>query len=289
MADQYFHPFQECSALQVRDQNIFRQEHSALKVRDHNIFRQDMPNYSKKQTPSICKPLPRVSMPSYDTTWSLPLYRDTSLVSKPTSNIPQWDTPCDHEDDAICNGYLDEDDSSCDGYLDLAEDFIPPRHDFSRNPRPKKEAPKTTPIEERTPLPEGFVHLHDMDVACGRGAPTMVHPGNQAYRKLIQKYEASYLCAKRSDKPVLATKVMETLKLRAVRFLRRERNHTGMGWIMLDENKIYEKVCQSLREGAPELRRKMLASDARKRAERPLPFMEPLDDQENRSPGIYSV
>jgi hypothetical protein len=250
------------------------EERSALKVRDQNIFCQVVSNYPKKQTPILFEQIQRVSMPSYDTTWSLPLYRNISLLSKPSSYDPRWDT-------------TNEDDSNCDGYIDLPEDFIPPRHDFSRKPR-RKEAPKPAPTEE-TPLPDGLVHLHDMDVVCGRGAPTLVHPGNQAYRNVIQKYAASYLCAKRSDKPVIATKVMETMKIRAVRFVRRERHHTGLGWIVLNDNKVYEKVCQSLREGAPELRRKMLASDSRKRAERLLPFTEPLHDQENRSPTIYSV
>lgn len=254
------------------------EECSALRVRDQNIFRPDASIRLKKQTPTFYKPLPRVSMPSYDSTLSIqPLYRDTTLLSKPTSCDPCWE--------------MNEGDSNCDGYLDLPDDFIPPRHGFSTSPR-RKEVPRTnTPKIEQPPLPDGFVHLDDMDVVCGRGAPTVVHPGNQAYRTLVQKYEASYLCAKRSDKPVIATKVMETMKLRGVRFVRRERDHAGLlGWIVLDDNKIYEKVCQSLREGAPELRRKMLASDAKKRADQLPAYTEPQDDdQENCFPSIYSL
>lgn len=114
----------------------------------------------------------------------------------------------------------------------------------------------------------------------------MVHPGNHVYRALIRKHETAYLCAKRSDKPVIATQVMETLKGRGVRFVRRERHpKSGLGWVELEENKVYEKVCQSLREGAPELRRKVLAADARKRVISPeKQCVEVSQDQENQSP-----
>jgi ABC-type ATPase with predicted acetyltransferase domain len=114
----------------------------------------------------------------------------------------------------------------------------------------------------------------------------MLHPGNQAYRSLIQKHETDYLWAKRSDKPVIAMQIMETLKRQDVRFVRKEGN--SRGWLVLDENKIYEKVCQSLREGAPELRRKILASDARKKVGQSKSWAGSLDvDQENNAPILY--
>ena len=251
-----------CTPFKARDQNVFRQVHS--RYPDVN---------PKKATPNIYRHQYQVSMSTHDATWNAPLYRDVSLVSSTPCYDPRSWEPRDL-------------DSICDAFLDLPEDFIPPRHGFPRNP-PRGEIPKTAPVDDESPLPDGFVHLQDMDVVCGRGAPTQVHPGNQAYRNLIQKYEASYLCAKRSDKPVIAIKVMETMKLRGVRFVRRDRHPFGLGWIVLDEDKIYDKVCQSLRDGAPELRRKLLATDAKKRAEQPLQYMKPqYKDQENCTPGI---
>jgi len=178
-----------------------------------------------------------------------------------------------------------DENGSCDnGILELPEDFIPPRHLFvhakgSIDPKPPK------PVEQvQEELPEGFVHLRDKDIVCGRGAPTMLHPGNQAYRALIQKHETDYLWAKRSDKPVIAMQIMEALKREDVRFVRKEGN--SRGWVILEESKIYEKVCQSLREGAPELRRKILASDVRKKVEQSHAWTAARrgSDQENNTP-----
>ena len=84
------------------------------------------------------------------------------------------------------------------------------------------------------------------------------HPGNHAYRELIKQYETAYLCAKRNDKPEIAMKVLEVLKERNVRFVKREKEDCGMIWVEISEKRAYEKVCQSLRDGAPELRRRMM-------------------------------
>lgn len=118
----------------------------------------------------------------------------------------------------------------------------------------------------------------------------MTQPGNQAYRELISEHETAYLCAKRTDKPVIATKVMKILQSKDVCFVRRERHpKLGLGWVKLDESKIYEKVCQSLREGAPELRRKVLAADAYKSIKSTRQKTEARHDQENCYPGAFCV
>ncbi len=253
MTSLYFGAFQERSALQVRDQNIFRQDVYGKQYEERPDIYKPPKHYSSDLMP--------VSYPKASRNRSS--CSNPAFVSASASYEPCWD---------------DNDEWNRDGFLDLPEDFIPPRHGFLRRAR-KDDVPKV-PAEE-IHLPNGFVHLREHDVVCGRGAPTLVHPGNQAYRTLIQQHEKSYLCAKRADKPIIATEVIETLNNRKVKFVRRERNSSGSGWVALDEKKVYEKVCQSLREGAPELRRKILASDARSTPERPKAMTQSHHDREN--------
>ena len=255
-------------------------ERSVFQERDQNIFREQNPeslyfHHEKKQETNMFDAMMNENISwrssSSNSVWALPLYRDTSLLAVPTPRDETW-------------WDIDEEQPSSDGFLDLPEDFIPPKHNFARNSRDERLAKELSVEEEDTTiLPEGFVQLRDLDIVCGRGSPSMAHPGNQAYRALIRKHETGYLCARRSEKPVIATQVMEKLRLRGMRFVRRDYHPAGMGWVELDENKVYEKVCQSLREGAPEMRRKMLASDAKDRAQKQLLDLHQFN-QENRSP-----
>jgi hypothetical protein len=100
--------------------------------------------------------------------------------------------------------------------------------------------------------------LHEFDVLCGRGAPTLYHIGNQAFRDLVQEHQTIYLCSKRSDKPAIAWEIYDIVTSRGGRFVKRNkaRNRDGssFAWEILTETQAYEKVCQSLREGAPALR-----------------------------------
>jgi hypothetical protein len=253
----------ERAVLYPRDQNIFRDSSTAFQGTRGDKGFERPPSFAVENhvMKSMKEPLP---------SWTQPIeYRpDGTFCPSPLYDV----------------SWIEEDNGSCaDGFVELPEDFIPPRHHFvnKKGGNPPKRS-ETHRVKEA--LPEGFVHLRDMDVVCGRGAPTMLHPGNQAYRNLIQKHETDYLCAKRSDKPVIATQIMETLKRQGIRFVRKEGN--ARGWIALDETKIYEKVCQSLREGAPELRRKMLASHVRiKGDEKPQSWAGRLEiDQENCAP-----
>jgi len=102
--------------------------------------------------------------------------------------------------------------------------------------------------------------LRRLDIVCGRGAPINFHYGNQAFRELVEEHQTSYLCAKRSDKPRIALKVMDLVKAGDARFVRRHK--ASKKWVEIDDNCAYEKVCQALRDGAPNVRRQMLASSA---------------------------
>lgn len=103
-------------------------------------------------------------------------------------------------------------------------------------------------------------NLKTFDIVCGRGAPTNFHYGNQIFRELVQDYQTSYLCARRSDKPRIAMKLLDVVKSRGARFVRRQKVTGGRcDWVEIGDKGAYEKVCQALREGSPDLRRQMLS------------------------------
>jgi hypothetical protein len=128
--------------------------------------------------------------------------------------------------------------------------------------------------------------INDHDVLCGRGAPTSWHPGNQFFRLLVDKYQGQYLAAKRMDKPEIAMHVVALVQERGGRFLKRTKvvgssssssprrqacassmssSPTSRGhfaWQDIGEQRAYEKACQALREGAPELRKQLASKEA---------------------------
>lgn len=139
--------------------------------------------------------------------------------------------------------------------------FIPPRHHFVKEKKKKAEQSETT--EKRALRPSGIIfELGDNDIVCGRGAPSNLQEGNKIFREMVEQHQAFYLCSKRADKPKIALQVMDEVRARGGRFVRRVKaatNGRSFGWEELEEKRSYEKVCQALREGAPEIRRKMLS------------------------------
>jgi hypothetical protein len=109
-------------------------------------------------------------------------------------------------------------------------------------------------------LPGIIWELGEYDVLCGRGAPTNYHSGNAYLRKLVLEYQTEYLCSKRSDKPAIAWKLLDMVTSRGGRFVRRNKAQKGtsnFAWECLTEKQAYEKICQALREGAPDFRRRV--------------------------------
>lgn len=93
-----------------------------------------------------------------------------------------------------------------------------------------------------------------------------MHYGNDLFQTIIEKHQTSYLCAKRSDKQMIAMKIMDEVKSRGGKFVRRvktARKGNTFGWEDIGEKRAYEKVCQALRDCAPELRRRMMTFSKR--------------------------
>lgn len=92
----------------------------------------------------------------------------------------------------------------------------------------------------------------------GRGGATNSHSGNRAFRSLVKKHQGEYLKAKKRDKPAVASIIVQKVRDKGGRFLKRI-DTTPDGhvlWIDIGDDRAKEKTCQALREGAPEIRRK---------------------------------
>jgi hypothetical protein len=171
----------------------------------------------------------------------------------------------------------------------LPLDFVPPKSSFPQTRSFKfeavrKQTKRTDPSVDdgdslsltyskfRSSSSIANLTLEPTDVVCGRGAPTTIHPGNLAFKKTIKTHEMVYLCSTRSEKPKIAMKLLEAFRAEGVRFVKRERKNNAKSnkdgdafvWVDIGEQRAYEKICQSLREGAPQLRRRMMATETKK-------------------------
>lgn len=207
--------------------------------------------------------------------WRPPLYRDTSLLSAPScSSIEEKQYPPSTRIKTPSNCIVSCYDSirSRKDQLPnqikwarpidaepLPPDFIPPRHPFLLSSRLERKGTAISTPSVSSPVSG----LQPIDVVCGRGGPSNTHPGNLAFKKVIKEHEKRYVFSKRSEKPRIAYKLLDQFYADGVRFVKRERNVKGnLVWVEIGEQRAYEKVCQSLREGAPQFRRQLMASEA---------------------------
>eukprot|EP00536_Pseudo-nitzschia_multiseries_P015662 jgi/Psemu1/69591/estExt_Genemark1.C_9270014 len=113
----------------------------------------------------------------------------------------------------------------------------------------------------QVPIVEYITDIQPNDVLSGRGGATNSHSGNRAFRSLVKQYQNDYLKAKKRDKPQVAAEVVEIIREKGGRFLRRYPTKSeGVFWIEIGDVRAREKTCQALREGAPEIRRRKAAS-----------------------------
>jgi hypothetical protein len=79
---------------------------------------------------------------------------------------------------------------------------------------------------------------------------------------LVKLHQNDYLKAKKRDKPQVAAVVVEKIRQKGGRFLRRYTSKSeGVFWVDIGDMRAREKTCQALREGAPEIRRKKTESN----------------------------
>ena len=101
---------------------------------------------------------------------------------------------------------------------------------------------------------------HERDILCGRGALMIWHPGNQFFRRLVQQHRQRYFFSRRQEKKNIASQIINEIKAHGGRFLRRSTATDGVNqinvWVEIEDERAYQKTCQALREGAPEIRKK---------------------------------
>jgi len=133
-------------------------------------------------------------------------------------------------------------------------------------PPPVSDAARGYPVIQWAPIPqvEYVTNIKPSDVLSGRGGATNSHSGNRVFRSLVKRFQSQYLRAKKRDKPAVASIIVEKIREKGGRFLRRidTTRHGQVLWFDIGDDRAREKTCQALREGAPELRRKRKAASA---------------------------
>lgn len=102
----------------------------------------------------------------------------------------------------------------------------------------------------------GVTTINDNDVLSGRGGGTNLHPGNRQFRDLINLYRRDYLKARKNDKPSISRSIVNAIREKNGRFLKKVEK-TGL-WFEIGDDAAREKTSQALRQRAPEMRKLLL-------------------------------
>lgn len=96
--------------------------------------------------------------------------------------------------------------------------------------------------------------IHDHDVLSGRGGASNNHPGNEAFRQLVNRVKVDYLQCPKREKPLLAMRIVQAVRAQSPpgRFLQHDKLTDT--WKDVGDAKAREKTSQALREGAPIIR-----------------------------------
>lgn len=119
-----------------------------------------------------------------------------------------------------------------------------------------------TPTSYETKVPPSTVGLSEFepnDVLSGRGGGTNQHEGNCFFRSLINKNRERYLRAKKNDKPFISLSIVNIVRQRNGRFLKKNED-SGL-WYEIGDAQAREKTSQALRQRAPEYRKQLLKQD----------------------------
>ncbi len=88
----------------------------------------------------------------------------------------------------------------------------------------------------------------DADVLLGRGVAGNRHPGNIAFRKLVNSRKALYQSEGKKEKRTVAKSIVQAVKDQEGRFLEKSKHSTNSCWVEIDDEKAIAKACQALRE-----------------------------------------
>ena len=120
---------------------------------------------------------------------------------------------------------------------------------------PEEESSSENENEANKKIPEGKVGLDnylDTDILCGRGGGTNSHPGNKLFRHQINIHRRSYLKARKNDKPAISRSIVQYMRERKGRFLKKDEKKGQ--WFEIGDDNAREKTSQALRQRAPQFR-----------------------------------
>ena len=117
---------------------------------------------------------------------------------------------------------------------------------YSHYPIPYPHPPwSTTSPPSFAPI-EYITELGPEDVLSGRGGATNSYKGNRSFRTLVKKYQPQYLKAKKRDKPGVAAIIVDLIRKKGGRFLRRcDNKHNTYGnvfWVDIGDDRAREKT-----------------------------------------------
>jgi len=98
------------------------------------------------------------------------------------------------------------------------------------------------------------------DVLCGRGGGTNSHIGNSHWRMLVAANKQLYITLPKRQKMLLSRSIVNAVRSQNPpgRFLQKD-GKTKL-WFDVGDQRAQEKTSQALREGAPDIRKKVMAS-----------------------------
>jgi hypothetical protein len=102
---------------------------------------------------------------------------------------------------------------------------------------------------------------HPHDVLCGRGGGTNNHIGNSHWRMLVAANKQLYITLPKRQKMLLSRSIVNAVRSQNPpgRFLQKDSKTNK--WFDVGDQRAQEKTSQALREGAPDIRKKVATQD----------------------------
>lgn len=130
----------------------------------------------------------------------------------------------------------------------LSNSFESPEYTQPHPHYPVPQASSTVPAaSDNEPTCFSVSEINCNDVLCGRGGGTNSQIGNRQFRKLVNEFQPEYLHARRKQKPLIAKRIVQIIRQRGGRFLRK--NDSDGYYFEVGDFKAEAKTSQALREG----------------------------------------
>ena len=152
----------------------------------------------------------------------------------------------------------------------------------------------------------GVTVIGENDIVCGRGGAALKHPGNLAYRKIVNINKTLYATCLKAEKLRISKSIVAAIREVNGRFLEREDgkisttldecNEDGspVTWCDIGDRRAVEKTSQALREGQPKLLKKLQQSgqmppEGTNGYQMPMGAQPPMQQQQQQMPPLPQI